>query len=93
MIAKYLHQLAAPYTLHPGRPRFVNESLEVSMVRFCLTRQHDRAPATMSVIIDFLSAPESLLIDFKSETLCNGKTTIVSSDGQGSRKRSTRCVA
>jgi hypothetical protein len=56
MIAEDLHPLCAPHTLHPGQPRFVNASLEESVVQFCLSRQHDRAPAMMSEIIDFLSA-------------------------------------
>jgi hypothetical protein len=53
IIAGYLHQLSAPYALHSCRPRLVNENLEESMVRFCFTRQHNRAPPTISDVIDF----------------------------------------
>jgi hypothetical protein len=35
--------------------RLVHEALEVEMARFCLSRQHDRAPVTVFDIIDFLT--------------------------------------
>jgi hypothetical protein len=56
MIVEYRPQFSAAQALHSGPPRLVNESLKESVVRFCLTRQHDRAPATVSGVIDFLSA-------------------------------------
>jgi hypothetical protein len=63
-----------PHTLRPGRPRLVKESLDESVAQFCLTRQHDRAPAAMSGIIDFLSTQGVTGTDFGSETLFNGKS-------------------
>jgi hypothetical protein len=54
MMAEYIHGLSAPDGLHPGRPRLVHETLEEEVVRFCLTRQHERAPATFTDVIDFL---------------------------------------
>jgi hypothetical protein len=56
MITECLHQLFAPYALHYGRPRVVNESVEESIIRLCPTSQHDRASATTSGVIDFLTA-------------------------------------
>jgi hypothetical protein len=56
MIAEYLHQCSAPHALHPRHSRLVQKSFKDSVVRFCLTRQHDKTPATMFDIIDFLSA-------------------------------------
>jgi hypothetical protein len=56
VIPECLHQLSAPHTLHPDTLRFVHESLEDDVVRFCVISQHDRAPATVADVIAFLSA-------------------------------------
>jgi hypothetical protein len=62
MICQYLHQLSSSHALHPGRPRLVSEDLEAELVRFYLTRQHDKAPVTASDMIDLL-AVQDLNID------------------------------
>jgi hypothetical protein len=48
MTCEYLHQLSSSHALRPGRPRLVSEDLEAELVRFCLTRRHDKAPVTVS---------------------------------------------
>jgi hypothetical protein len=58
MIREYLHQFFTPYALHPVLPRLVPEDLEADVGRFCLSRQQDRAPATISDVIELLSFKE-----------------------------------
>jgi hypothetical protein len=55
MICEYLHQLSSSQALHSARPRLVSEDLEAELVRFCLTRQHDKAPVTVSDMINHLA--------------------------------------
>jgi transposase len=58
MIYEYLHQLSFSYALHTGRPRLVSEDLEAELVRFCLTHQHDKAPVTVSDMINLLTVQD-----------------------------------
>jgi hypothetical protein len=54
-----LHQFSAPRARCFGRLRPIHEVLEVEVVRLCLSRQHDKALATVSGVIDFLSLKET----------------------------------
>jgi hypothetical protein len=58
MICEYLHQLSSSHALHPGRSRLVSEDLEAELVRFCLTCQHDKAPVTVSDMINLLAVQD-----------------------------------
>jgi hypothetical protein len=62
MTTEYLHQLSAPGPLHPGKPRLVDESLEKGALQFCINRQHERAPATVPYVADFIGS-EDVIID------------------------------
>jgi hypothetical protein len=55
MICEYLHQLSSSHAMHPGRPRLVSGDLEAELVRFCLTRQHDKVPVTVFDMINLLA--------------------------------------
>jgi hypothetical protein len=58
MIYQFLHQLSSLYVLHPRRPQLVSEDLEAELVRFCLTRQQDKAHVTVSDMVSLLAVQE-----------------------------------
>jgi hypothetical protein len=58
MIYEYLHQLSSSHALDPGRPRLVSDDFEAELVRFCLTRQHDKAPVAVSDMINILAVQD-----------------------------------
>jgi hypothetical protein len=58
VIYEYLHQLSSSHALHLGWPRLVSEELEAELVRFCLTHRHDKAPVTVSDLINLLAVQD-----------------------------------
>jgi hypothetical protein len=88
MICEYLHQRSSSHALHHGRPRLVFEDVEAELVRFCLTRQHDKAPVIVSDIINLLAVQDVNVDKFSvrnfvmrhQEQLCFQKARVLEKD-------------
>jgi hypothetical protein len=88
MICEYLHQLSSSHALHPGPLRLVSEDLEAELVRFYLTREHDKAPITVPDMINLLAVQDVNVDRFwvrnfvmrRKEQLCFQKVRVLEKD-------------
>jgi hypothetical protein len=60
MISNYKNVIQHPSRTGPGRPKLFEPGLKHALLQFCLARQRERIPATISDVIDYL--PQKLIM-------------------------------